>query len=585
MRHTRLALRALPVLALGASAAAQTRVQFSIDWNSPTVGAPGCAAAVPLTEGDILEPCGGVPALGPLPTPMISITGGAGGLNLALHAGCVGHPGGTPCKIEVDAFSHGTDDRFSPNFPIQSGDLWFSVDEFAAGAPGAPALPNLVSEFPVGDGAADVMINLSPGMPPAPVPPVVGVWGHVGTLDGDGLYSGSGYTYPGVGLKEPTAPLPGPVAMGDNLDALNLQSGPALGNFFSLDAGPTFFDGCHGITGTGSAMAHGFVGGDVLVTTAAGVGLYAPAPALGLDLIGGPDSDDLDALILAENGFPGYQVSSAPYDWVGGGTDMLMFSVRRGSAVIGAPDSMFGLPIEPGDILIPPIAGGVSPFPAIWIPAENLGLATLRSTPMLPCGADELDALDYHRLDLRDCNGNNVEDTLDIVTGAAADTNQNGIPDVCEGPLLIATPYCFCAVGAPCGNVDATAGCKNSTGVGALMTAAGSSGVIPDDLVLTVSQMPTFQFGIVYMGTLQVGPLPFGDGLRCAGGNVCRLPLQNSGAAGQIVYGPGIGVLAASAGCPIIPGSTWNFQGWYRDPFGPCANGFNTSNAMQVTFW
>ncbi|MEZ5975726.1 MAG: hypothetical protein R3E96_13060 [Planctomycetota bacterium] len=49
---------------------------------------------------------------------------------------------------------------------------------------------------------------------------------------------------------------------------------------------------------------------------------------------------------------------------------MLLFSVRRGSWVIGQPDSIFGIPIEEGDILTTPLPtamGGVSPFPGIFI--------------------------------------------------------------------------------------------------------------------------------------------------------------------------------------------------------------------------
>ena len=585
MNRSLTTLAALPasLLCFAAGATAQDQVLFSIDWNGPTVGQDDCASVTKLTEGDILTPCLGVPALGPLGRPLVAITGGFGGLGLGAHAAAVGHPGGTPGQVEVDALSAGRDQRFQPNFPLKNGELWFSVDEFATGFPGMPATPNLLSEAPVGDSSADVMVNLG-SLPPAPMPPMPGVATHLGALDGDGLPSGSGYAYPGLGLVEPNPPSGGPVAGGDNLDALSFRATPSLPDaYFSLDGSTAMFDPCAAVPGTGSANVQGFRGGDVLRRTSGAPVLFAPAPLLGLDLISGPGSDDLDALMLAENGDGLYQPSVAPYDWMGGGTDMLMFSVRRGSAVIGAPDSIFGLPIEEGDILIPPVAGGVSPFPGIWIPAENLGLRTLRSGPTA-CGADELDALAHHVEAIIDCNGNTVEDALDIASGASLDLNLNGIPDECEDTVLIETPYCDCPVG-PCGNDYAPAGCRNSTGVGALLTASGSSSWAADDLVLTLTQAPTFQFGIVYMGTVQVGPIPFGDGLRCVGGNVCRLPLRNTGATGSFSYGPGIIGLAGAAGCPVLPGDIWNFQGWYRDPAGPCGNGFNLSNAVEVTFY
>ena len=78
--------------------------------------------------------------------------------------------------------------------------------------------------------------------------------------------------------------------------------------------------------------------------------------------------------------------------------------MRRGSAIVGTPDPT-GMLIEEGDVLAPPGAAGGPPF--IFIPAEALGLATIRSgtaanygvvNPNYPGAvllwADDLDALD-----------------------------------------------------------------------------------------------------------------------------------------------------------------------------------------------
>ncbi len=296
---------------------------------------------------------------------------------------------------------------------------------------------------------------------------------------------------------------------------------------------------------------------------------------------------DLDALALLENGSGVYEPSFHPYDWLTGGTDMLLFSVRRGSALIGAPDSLFGIPIEEGDILTTPLPtslGGVSPFPAIFIAAENLGLGTLRSGWAGNFG-DDLVALDTRNQALNDCDGDGVDDAFAIALGMVPDTNMNGIPDPCEAPLW--TPYCFCPVGsAPCGNPDPSAGCRNSTGVGGLLSASGTTSVAADDLVLTATGLPVNQFGIFYYGTAQVS-VPFGDGLRCVGGQTRRiLPPQNSGLSGTMTLGPGI--VATSLTYPpafwITAFSTWNFQCWYRDPAGPCASSFNFTNGMSVSF-
>jgi hypothetical protein len=36
------------------------------------------------------------------------------------------------------------------------------------------------------------------------------------------------------------------------------------------------------------------------------------------------------------------------------------------------------------------------------------------------------------RPDVRDCNGNGIEDAVDIAFGTSSDVNQNGVPDECE---------------------------------------------------------------------------------------------------------------------------------------------------------
>ncbi|MEM8712347.1 MAG: hypothetical protein AAGG01_15455, partial [Planctomycetota bacterium] len=167
--------------ALASAAQAQSRYVFSINWHGPTVGMPD-PSGVPITEGDLLFPSTGtfMPALGGLPTPTIGIDHVA---DLGLPPICVGHPGGTPCIVEVDAFSAGTDRPFQPNTPLQPGDVLFSVDEFARGfAFGAGPLPNLTSEAGAEEAAGDAFTHLVP-LPPVPVSPFPGR--NIGVVDGD----------------------------------------------------------------------------------------------------------------------------------------------------------------------------------------------------------------------------------------------------------------------------------------------------------------------------------------------------------------------------------------------------------------
>jgi hypothetical protein len=579
--RTFVAALALPVLA--SEAAAQNRYLFSIDWQGPTVGLPTTTGA-PITEGDILRPTtlSSLPALGAPTPPSIAIPHGAGGLGLLPV--CAGHMGGTPCIVEVDALSLGVDHHFMPNVPIRAGQILFSVDEYAGGLFPSPT-PSVGTEGPVGDAAADGFVNLGT-LVPAPLAPAPGR--NVGVQDGDGLASGSGVTYPSVGLREPIIAAPGPFNAGDSIDALDYVETSAtsvIGRYFSLDSG--FPDPLDLVPNTGSAAAHGFVGGDVLTNVPGGGGapvVYAPAMMLGLDLVGGPNSDDLDALILRENNTAGYQRSFQPFDWMSPNTDMLIFSVRRGSAVIGMPDSLFGLPIMPGDLLIPPIPtalGGISPFPAIFIAAENLGLRTLRFSAT----ADDLCAADSLRGTIHDCDGDGVEDAIAIALGSVVDANFDGVPDSCQLGS-VGTPFCLCAPGspAPCGNFFAGGGCLNFSGTGAVLSGFGTASVAADNLFLTTSGMNPATFAVPIISATSFGPALIQNGKLCVGPTFQRMGAYPTGT-GTMVFGPIVG-LASTLAPPIVilPLSTWNFQVWYRDIGGPCGGNSNLSNALAVTF-
>lgn len=578
---------ALPVL-FGLATLPQgepVKILYTIDWKGPTIARPDSGSAIPITEADVLT---FEPHLGPLPTPITELRGDQ--LGLVNYATCLGHPPGTPCGVEVDALSQGFDPKLVMGALPNGQELWFSVDEWALGDSSVVPGPSVFTEGgQVGDCAADVFVEYGLGV--GPLPPSAGPGQHVGTLDGDGLPSvmPSGRVYPGLGLVEPTIPGTGPPNTGDNLDSLDLTpipGFPPLGYFFSLDAG--FVDPLTGQANSGSASIQGVDGGDVLRVAAPGAGpqVYASAQSLGLSTLG---LDDVDALILAENGDGLFQPSQQPYDWVGRQSDMLLFSVRRGSAIIGQPDSIFGVAIEPGDVLTTPLSpahGGLNGNPGIFYAAETLGLATNRTHGV--ANGDDVDALDITIEPYFDCNHNGVEDSVDIATGASSDTNNNGVPDECEAM----TEYCYCGSGdAPCTNPDpeVDGGCANSTGQGGHLYFNGTHSVGADDLVLISDKCPTYQFGLYFMGG-GGNLLLWGDGLRCAvGGGIglFRYNVTNTGALGKATLGPGIAALSVtkfpSAGW-ITAGSTWRFQFWHRDPSGPCGTGWNTTNGLRVDF-
>ena len=345
----------LLVLTLGLAVGAAAQPFYSIDFQGPT------AAAV--SAGDILLP-GGPPPVVWMPAAALGIVPGAAG------------------QPEVDAISSGQD------FPLDPATwgprFYLSVDEFAIGFPGAPGAPNVTSEGVAGnrEASADVFANFAP-LPIAPIPPGP-VWGNTGVWDGNGIFPFGGAF---LGLVEPNpANLNWLPDRGDNLDALCLEK-PGDGLYFSLDA--PWVDPLEvAPANSGTATANGFRPGDVLFSDYSGAvpTVFASFNQLGL----GP-WDDLDALLLWENGNGAFDLSPSPFEWVTGDFDMLLFSVRRGSPIIGTLDAFWGAPIEEGDILMPTSAG----VPGIFVAAEALGLATVRSGVPVPFGfGDDLDALE-----------------------------------------------------------------------------------------------------------------------------------------------------------------------------------------------
>ncbi len=391
--HRLLALAVVASLVLAGSVWAQG--SGSIDFQGPLALPSGG----PLSAGDIAVPTPPAPGPGPLPPPTPIITPGMLGVVGSPALPYVLPDGTQGFDAEVDALSYGRDWPWGPG-------VIFSVDEFAIGIPG-PMPPDVFTEGIAGsmEASADTFVTT-----PAPwlVPP--GFFGfNIAATDGDG-FAPSGA--PGIGLIEPNPPTPGMLPdHGDNLDALDVDMpGPWMGPdeppppifpvFYSLDS--AFPDPLEvPPANSGTAMANGFVGGDVLVTMAPGgpPAVYAPAAALGLDFGGmEPDLDDLDALALWDDGMViDDPAGGEPVFFYHPDNDWLVYSVRRGSAVIGMPDLLSGAPIEEGDLLMSPLAFGapIGAPPAIVLPAEAMGLATVRSGTAIEFNhGDDLDALD-----------------------------------------------------------------------------------------------------------------------------------------------------------------------------------------------
>jgi len=120
----------------------------------------------------------------------------------------------------------------------------------------------------------------------------------------------------------------------------------------------------------------------------------------------------------------------------------------------------------------------------------------------------------------------------------------------------------------------------NSVGPGAHISTTGSSSITSNNLILHCVGLPPGQYGIYYYGPDRI-QIPFGEGFRCVGGGVFRLPIMNSGPAGEFHFQLDHGSLPPGGG--IEAGQTVDFQAWYRDPPGG-GSGFNLSDAIEVFF-
>jgi hypothetical protein len=149
------------------------------------------------------------------------------------------------------------------------------------------------------------------------------------------------------------------------------------------------------------------------------------------------------------------------------------------------------------------------------------------------------------------------------------------------------TWFCDCSTSGPCGNDGAiSTGCANSVSTaGAFLWASGTATVgASDSLVLEAFTMPPNQFMIFFQGDTALNGgngVPFGAGLRCAGQNVIRIntPTMTDGGGSADTSG-----ITISAQGGAVPGETKHYQGWYRDPGGPCGASFNLTNGLSVTW-
>lgn len=160
-----------------------------------------------------------------------------------------------------------------------------------------------------------------------------------------------------------------------------------------------------------------------------------------------------------------------------------------------------------------------------------------------------------------DCNDNGVPDQCE------PDSDGDGVIDDCE----LGTNYCTPAV-------------PNSSGVPAQITGFGSDVVTDNDFHLLASDVPINKFGY-FLGSASQGFIqspPGSVGNLCLSGQIGRFAklIQNSGAEGAFSIQVDLTLLPPPLNTPVLPGSTWNFQAWYRD----VGNVSNFTDGVEVLF-
>jgi len=155
-------------------------------------------------------------------------------------------------------------------------------------------------------------------------------------------------------------------------------------------------------------------------------------------------------------------------------------------------------------------------------------------------------------------------------------------------------PVAICAgdgsgAACPCGNFGgAGRGCENSlTTGGGWLTGAGSARLSNDALTLTATGLPTSATALFFQGETALATgfgVAFGDGLRCAGGEIRRLGVI-AAAGGSASIGAAGGASLSVAGAVPAEGGVRTYQTWYRNSATFCTSStFNLTNGLRITW-
>ncbi|MDE0892252.1 MAG: hypothetical protein OSB14_08720, partial [Planctomycetota bacterium] len=131
---------------------------------------------------------------------------------------------------------------------------------------------------------------------------------------------------------------------------------------------------------------------------------------------------------------------------------------------------------------------------------------------------------------------------------------------------------------ALCGIIRHCTPAPNSTGAASSLHWYGSASISANSALLYADNLPASTPGLFYYGTSAI-EVPFGDGLRCAGGDVIRMnPALFTSPQGDVARPLDFNASPLSS---QAVGDTIVMQFWYRDNAAG-ASGFNLSDALIV---
>ncbi|MFT5151588.1 MAG: hypothetical protein ACI841_001575, partial [Planctomycetota bacterium] len=188
-------------------------------------------------------------------------------------------------------------------------------------------------------------------------------------------------------------------------------------------------------------------------------------------------------------------------------------------------------------------------------------------------------------------SGGEMTDFTDRSSQLSSNCHQSSLSQDGVGEIYVMDPACSSVwrVTSTCGADSYCELSQNSSGAGCQISLTGSASVSSNNLSLTTTGGIPTQNALFFYGP-EAALTPFGDGFLCVAAGSLGLhrlgppaPFDTSGDLSRW-----LDLTAPPAGSgglgSIAAGSSWYFQCWYRDPFGPGGSGFNLSNGLGVSF-